>query len=435
MEQRAKPPRVVGLAGATLINLNATVGAGIFALPSLLETRAGGFAPFAIVLFALAFVPLAAVMAKLSQLFDQSGGPELYAEYSFGRFVGFQVGWLVICANFAARAANFHVLVSYLAALFPVFGAGAIRVVTVVGLIGATTLLSIVGTRRTLRAIWLGTALKLVPLIALALAGLAINGVPRAVSLPQLSEIESVALLIAYAFSGVGMAVISAGETRDATRTVYRSIYLNLALVTALYVLIQLAYSASVEDQSAADIPLAALGEALFGQTGVVLVSLAAIFSIATNQITGFLVLPRLLYGMGVRGLLPKSFAQVSARFGTPAFAIGFFGGVVALLAASGSFAVLATMTAAADQVFLGASVISLAVLWWRNEAGLRERLGWRWFAILGIAGAPLVWLVLQVPAREAFYTALLVALGSALYWFARSNAVAYERARLARRG
>ena len=130
-----------------LININAAIGAGIFALPALLYAGAGHFAPIAIIGFACAYACLAGVFAKLSTMFEQSGGPQLYAEHVFGRFTGFQIGWFVVCANFAGRAANFHVLVSYLAALFPVFGGEVARPVTVVSLIALATLASVVGTK------------------------------------------------------------------------------------------------------------------------------------------------------------------------------------------------------------------------------------------------------------------------------------------------
>lgn len=309
--QLATPPRAIGLAGAVLININAAIGAGIFALPALLYAGAGSFVPVAIIGFALAYACLASIVAKLSTMFEQSGGPQLYAEHVFGRFVGFQVGWFVVCANFAGRAANFHVLVAYLAALFPVFGGDVVRPVTVIALIALTTLVTVIGMRRTIGAMWVGTVLKLSPILLLTIYGLATTGVPAGVSLPEFSQVESIAILLAYAFSGVGLSAISAGETKAPTTTIYRSIFLSLSFVAVLYAMIQLAYAGTAIPQADSDIPLAAMGEALFGQAGITMISLAAIFSIATNQLAGFLVIPRVLFGMGRRGLLPPVFAHV----------------------------------------------------------------------------------------------------------------------------
>ncbi len=269
---------------------------------------------------------------------------------------------------------------------------------------------------------WVGTLLKLTPILMLAGYGLASNGLPGAVSLPEFSQLESVILLIAYAFSGVGVAMISAGETKAPTTTIYRSIFLSLAFVTALYVLIQLAYSATVIEQANPDVPLAAMGEALFGQAGVTMISLAAIFSIATNQLAGFVVIPRILFGMGRRGLLPPVFAYVSQRFETPSVAIIFFGGVVALLAASGTFAGLATMLVASEQIFIAASILALIILWRRGEGRVAQAMGPRWFAIIAVAIVLTIWLTLQVPINAALSTALLAGVGTLLYVLAKAG-------------
>ena len=306
--------------------------------------------------------------------------------------------------------------------MFPVFGGEIARPLTVVGLIALTTFVSVIGTRRAIGAMWVGTALKLTPILLLAGFGLITNGLPGTVTLPDFSEVESVILLIAYAFSGVGVAMISAGETKAPTTTIYRSIFLSLGFVTLLYVLIQMAYSVTVIEQANPDVPLAAMGQALFGQTGVTMISLAAIFSIATNQLAGFVVIPRILFGMGRRGLLPPIFAFVSQRFETPSVAITFFGAVVALLAASGTFAGLATMLVAAEQIFIGACILALIILWRRGEGNVAKAMGPRWIAIIAVAIVLTIWLTAQVPLNAALSTGLLAGVGTLLYFLARAN-------------
>ena len=182
-----KPPRVVGLAGAIVINLNAVVGSGIFALPALLFAAAGTFSPFAILLFACLYGSVMAVIAKLSTIFRQSGGAQLYAQHAFGPVVGFQAGWLAIVTNMIGASANFHVLTSYLAAIFPFFSDPIVRLTTIAALIVFFTATSVSGTARSVTAIKLGTVLKLSPLALLCFLGFAQNGVPTEVQLPVFS--------------------------------------------------------------------------------------------------------------------------------------------------------------------------------------------------------------------------------------------------------
>ena len=418
---------MVGLAGAILINLNGVVGAGIFALPALLYASAGSFSPLAILAFALLYACLIAVLAKLSTVFRQSGGPQLYAQHAFGPLAGFLVGWFNLAANMSGRAANFHVLVSYLAAIFPFFDNPFVRLATIVALIAAFMMISIVGTRRSIAVMWVGTVAKLAPILFLCLVGLYANGIPTRVSLPQFSQIEAVALLLAYAFSGAGIVTVAAGETKQPRSHITRSIFINLAGVAVFYAIVQLAYIAIAPDPSAIDSPLAAAGEKVFGAAGTLLISFAAIFSIGTNQLSSFVAMPRIAYGMARRGLLPNFFAYVSPRFETPAIAITAYSLIVAGLAISGSFAILAMLVVAVEQLIFIASVGALLKMWHRNDGGVADAMGPSWLVIMPIAIGMIVWLTSQVPLSSALSTLALVATGLVLYALSKGGAVKHE--------
>ena len=416
------PPRAIGLAGATLINLNGVVGSGIFALPALLYASAGSIAPLAILAFAALYAALVAVFAKLSTLVEQSGGPQLYAELVFGKFTGFQIGWLQLAGNLVARAANFHVTVSYLAALFPFFADPAIRLATIIALIAAFTGLAIIGTRRSIEAIWIGTLLKLAPILFLCGAGLVMNGLPSTVSLPEFSEVEAIALLLAFAFSGGATSAIAAGETQNPRKTIARSMFANLVIVAVFYALVQFAYAAIDPAQPDLDAPLASAGAALFGTAGVALISVAAIFSTGTNQLSYFVVMPRLIFGMSQRGLLPSFLSYVSPRWQTPSRAIATYGLIVVLLAISGGFTVLAKFMVAIEQVVFITLIAALIVAWRRNIGNLRGSMGWGWAAIIVVAIGFVIWLTMQIPASAALSTLALIGAGTALYFALRSG-------------
>ena len=422
MTQKLAPPRVVGILGASLLNLNGMIGAGIFALPALLYIGLGNFAPWAVLLFAIPTACLAAAVCKLSTLFDESGGAQLYVETALGKFTGFQVGWFVICGSSTGRAANFHVLVSYLAALFPVFGGPVVHLVTVVACIAITTGLCVVGTKRSMGGLGVGTALKLGPLFLLCAVGLGTNGVPISAALPTFTGLESVALLIAYAFSGFGASIGAAGETKNPRVTIYRSVFVALAGVAIIYAVILWAYIAIGPEAGDTDIPLAAAAQKLFGDWGSVMISVAAVFSIATNQLAGFIAFPRILYRMGDSGLLPRFFAHVSPRFLTPDYAILSYGAFVAVIAVTGSFATLAALLVAVEQVIFILVLISFGVLWRSNFRGLMETTGPLWLIILPIAVAMVVWLSIQVPASAILSTMGMIAVGAAIYWLAQAR-------------
>ncbi len=422
---------MVGLASATLINLNGAVGAGIFALPAMLYVGAGSYAPLAILAFAAFYASFIAIIAKLSTLFEQSGGPQLYLHHAFGEIAGFQAGWLTVCGNMAARAANFHVMVAYLAALFPVFGGPMVQPLTVVGLILLFTAISIAGTRQAIGALWVGTVLKLAPLMVLCVAGLWANGLPSETRLPDFSEFEATALILAYAFSGMAVAPIAAGEVNNPTQTLRRSMFWNLAIVALFYAFIQFAFQAINPEVINAESSLSAAGEAVFGSFGVALISFAAIFSIGTGQLNYFVVMPRILYGMGRRGSLPRIFAFLSDRLKTPVAAILIYSAIIIGLALSGTFATLAVLTVAADVLIGLAMLAALYRVWRSNDGGIAASMGPRWIAIGVIGLFFLVWLGLQIPLSAIAGTAGMLLAGLLLYWLAQRVDHEHEEIRI----
>lgn len=420
MATQPTPPRAIGLGGAVLINLNAVIGSGIFALPALILAGVGTIAPLVVLAFAALVLPVMLVLGKLSTGFDQSGGPQLYVESAFGPLAGFLAGWGLLGQNLAARAANFLVLVAYLAALFPVFDEPTARALTVAGLIACFTTLSLVGTRASVGGLWLGTLFKLGPILLVCVAGLWTNGVPTSVHLPVFSDVEAIALLLAYAYSGGHLVTVAAGEVADARRTVFRAIVLNLMVIALFYAFVVWAYIAIDPQNVNAERPLASAGQAVLGTFGVAAISVAAIFSTGTNQLSYFVSMPRVLFGMAERGLLPAALAKVSPRFLTPANAILAYAALVMVLALSGTFATLATFMVALEALVLLAAVLALPVLWRRGQFTIT---GWRaamWGAMIAAAVVFELWMEAQAPASAVLPTFGVLLAGSLVYLVAR---------------
>jgi len=218
-----------------------------------------------------------------------------------------------------------------------------------------------VGLRQAIRALQGLTLLKALPLIVLAIWGLAAaDALPAPGPAPALSAMEAAALLILYAFVGFENALVPAGETDDPRRTIPRALIATMFAMVLLYFLIQLAYVATMPAGAAPDAPLAALAEALVGPAGAVLLALAALASVAGNLSSTMTSTPRVTYALARQGSLPAWFGAVSPRWATPAHSVLFMGLFVAALAVSGSFVWLAILSTLARLV---AYVISIAAL------------------------------------------------------------------------
>lgn len=330
--------RDVGIWGAAFLALNGMIGAGIFGLPGKLDAAVGSFAPWLLLIAGLGVMLIALCYADLASRFDSSGGPQLYAGTAFGPFVGFQAGWMLYAARAAALAANANVLAAYAGVLWPPLDGPLTIVVT----IAAITLINVVGIRQAVDTLGGMTMLKLAPLLLIGALGLVLAPIPMP-RLPDFSAAEGVALVALYAFVGFEAATIPAGETRDPKSAIPRALLLTVAGVTLLYVIVQLAYSASGIGQS--DAPLADLAAQSLGPAGALLLGITAIISVLANQLSAVTSISRITSSLADQDMLPRWFGKISPRFATPANSIAAVGALGLALALSGTFVTLAVIS------------------------------------------------------------------------------------------
>lgn len=411
------PPRVVGFWGAALFPVNGMIGAGIFALPAVLAASVGTFAPWMMLVGGVIFMPLALCFAWLASRFEHSGGPVLYGEAAFGRFVGFQAGWARYASAIVTTAANTSVMVAYLAALFPALDGPLATPLAVGAIIALTTLINIVGMRSAVGTLGVMTAIKVLPLLALVVAALFAGDPAIGFALPQFSAVESTLLLTFYAFMGFETVVEPAGELREPTRNAPRAIVSMVATVTLLYMAVIWAFLA-IAPATLADNALAEAARVSMGEVGAVALVVAAAFSIGANNFNGATSLPRLVYGMAERAMLPRWFMAVSPRFGTPANAILFTGVAAILFGLWEGFAVLAVAGTLVRLVTYAICAAALPVIE-RREG--RPRPLHTAMAVIALVASG--WVALQVDARSVLVLCGIVALGTALYFISGRRA------------
>jgi len=407
--RRSRTRRDVGIWGASFLALNGMIGAAIFGLPGKLDAAVGSFAPWLLLMGGLCVMLIAVCYADLASRFTDSGGPQLYAGAAFGRFVGFQTGWMIYASRIAAMAANATVLAAYAGAIWPPLDGPLTIIIT----IAAITLINVIGIKRAVRTLGGLTMLKLVPL--LVIAGLALVLVPiEAPVLPNVSAVEGVALAALYAFVGFEAATVPAGETRNPRRAIPKALLLTVAGVTLFYMLIQLGYSAANLGDS--NTPLADLAAWAIGPAGTWLLGLTAIVSVLANQLSAVTSVPRITSSLADQGMLPKWFGQISPRFATPVNSIVTVGVLGIGLALTGTFVTLAIISSL-SRLFAYLTCIAAVPRLDFKQGRTRWLQG---IVVPAIAASLCVWAALQSQASEweAFLGFLLA--GCFLYLVAR---------------
>jgi amino acid transporter len=353
--------RRIGLGGAILLSFNGAVGASIFALPATLAADFGTFSPWLFPLIALAALVVIIPFSRSVAAFPESGGPAAYGAV-FGRFAGFELGWIYYVARAAAFAANANVLVSYLARWWPVVGEGSGRAAVLLAVCAGLAAINIAGTGRAIRVLGWLTLLKALPLLIAALAALILYApLPSPGPPPPLDAFEAGALLVFYAFVGFENAVVPAGETRRPATTLPRAMLTTIAMTATLYFLVQMAFVAMFPEGGAeSSAPLIDLGSRLAGPLGALALTVAAVCSLGGNLHGNMVATPRVTHALAARGDLPRWFAGIHPRFATPTNSILFLAAFTALLAISGSFVWLAVVSTLARMIIYAVTIAAL---------------------------------------------------------------------------
>lgn len=416
------PARQIGGIAAALLAFNGLVGAGIFMLPGLVSKEFGSFGPWLFPLFGLLMLGIVVPLAAVAARFEISGGPMAYTRAAFGPAAGFQAGWLFYVAKVTTLAANATVFASYAVGLFPRLDSGPVKDAIVIALLGGLGLANWLGLKGAIRLLQWSSLLKAAPLLLFAGLGLFLfrDAIPAPGPLPALSTLETSALVVLYAFMGFENAMVAAGETQDARRTIPRALVRTVLATAVFYFLIQLAFTAVAPDASE-DAPMIAFGAAIAGPLGAVVMTLAALASLLGNLHGNVMTTPRLTQAMADQQLLPGWFGRLSARHGTPGNAIGFFTLTAILLALTGGFVALAVLGTVARLLLFLTVFAALPRL--RALAGERALPPLPMLAATLLGAALCLWALAQNETRAWGLLAAALGVGALLYAVARRRA------------
>ncbi|MHA7128815.1 APC family permease [Algoriphagus namhaensis] len=420
-----KLPRNLGLWGVWMLVVNGLIGAGIFGLPSGAARLAGEYSVLIYAFCALLMLPVILSFAEVGSYFRGTGGPIRYGKLAFGSFVGFQGGWLYYLARLISFAANTVLLTDSIAYFFPIFEEGSGRLICLALICTGLTAINVLGSSESIKSMTLFTIIKFSVLISLVLGGFYFLGpdvIPRFSSpFPSGSDFGAATLLLIYAFVGFEGAVVPAGEAKNPERDMPWGLILGLIVVVILYMLIQMVSQAAVPNLAESSTPLLDASSALFGSGGALFLMVGVVTSVTANLISSMFSASRVTYALALENSLPGWFGRVNDRFLTPANSVIFFGLAAFGLAAMGSFAFLAAMTVLSRLFLFIMTCATIPVLRpkFRDKQIFILKGGYL-IPILGIASC--LWLMLQVSWTSVWLTAVLIALGSVLYFLSKSK-------------
>jgi APA family basic amino acid/polyamine antiporter len=355
--------RALGRWDLTAIGVNQVIGGAIFLMPSQVAAYIGSWSPVGFVLMGLASLTVALCFAEAGSRFDATGGPYLYTRTAFGRFVGFEVGWMQWFTRAASQASIMAGTALALGYYWPAVTYGWRRALLLTAVTGALAWVNVRGVRQ---SAWLVNALtigKLIPLGLFIVAGLWSFDLSRVAphDVIGVHEASTAALLLIFVFGGYDVVPVPAGEANDPRRDVPFALVGTIIIVTVVMTAAQVVAQSVLPDLARHGTPIADAAAVLFGAGGALLIGVGSVVSMTGNNAGQVLSGSRMLFALAEHGELPAVFARIDPRYRTPATAVVFTSGVALMLALTGSFARLAVVSALARLVtYTGVSAATL---------------------------------------------------------------------------
>lgn len=308
------------------------LGASIFVQPSEIARLVPSSRGVILVWLAAGALTLcgALVCAELASAFPSTGGVYVFLRQIFSPALGFLWGWAMFWVVHSGIIAAIAVMLArYVGYFFPLADNG-IRLVAMVA-IGGLSAVNCLGVKpgSTVQLVLTSAKVLAVALMVLLLFGLGGDAHRSFVnpSLNQAISLGSYGLAVGaglFAYGGWHMVTYAAGETRDPTHTIPRALMIGMAVVTAIYMLVNSAYDyvLPLSDVARSSRVAADATEHILGaRTGRVIAGLVVLSALgALNGI--ILAGPRVYYAMANDRLAFAWMGRVHTRWNVPHLAI-----------------------------------------------------------------------------------------------------------------
>ena len=336
------PRQLLSVPDGVFLTVGMVLGVGIFKLPSLVADNTASSTEFLLAWVLGGVVSLcgALVYAELSARHPHTGGEYTFLSRGLGRGASFLFAWsrmtVIQTGAIVAVAFAFGDYASEVLRL----GDKSSAVWAALGVV-ALTALNLAGTLQTKTLQKVMEIALIAALVLMAVGALIVTGTPKAAAPGTAGPGFGLAMIfVLFTFGGWNEAAYLAGEVRDARRNMMKILVGGILAVTALYLLVNIAYLAALglggmrESKAVA----ADVMRLIAGDKGAVLIALVVCVSALTTMNAAIFTGARTTWAFG-RDFVPFAKLGTWRESGsTPANALLLQGAVMLALVVAGSF-------------------------------------------------------------------------------------------------
>ena len=470
---QAQLEKNIGLWSATTIVIGSVIGSTIFMKPATMAGQLGS--PYLLlvvwVLAGIISIFGAMAFAELGTMFPETGGQYIYLEKTYGNFIAYVYGWSTIAViNTAAIAAIAFVCADYtgyflrLPRLDPALERSVLLHIPMIGdvlplqnlgvkslaitIIMALTYVNYKSVRSGNGIQFIATVLKTFAIVMLVF-GILFSGkgsVSNFFSNAPDFHLKGWPLFAAFmaattgafaSYDGWNNLNMVAGEIKDPSKNITRSLLMGLVTCIVVYLLVTLAYMYVLPVEVMASSPLVASDatEKVMGTVGGTIIAILIVISAFGATSVNLLANARIVFAMSESGNFFSWAGKVHPKNLTPGNAVIVLGVWSSVLVLSGSFDILADMFIFMSWVFYALVVFGVLIL--RKKMPGKERP----YKVWGYPWVPIVFVLFtafylastlysditaywegRAPFINSVFGLLLTAAGIPFYWYFRRN-------------
>jgi APA family basic amino acid/polyamine antiporter len=417
--------RILGVGFGLAIVIGGTVGVGILRSPGPIAEQLGSvwLIMLAWTLGGVYSLLGANYLAELATMTPKAGGYFVYARRAYGSYGGFVVGWSDWLYNTLAIPFIAVVFGEYCVALFGTSFPGD-RILFSVSILVVLTLLNWIGLRTGSATQKITSLLKTVALVGFVIACFVFGGTPDASTpVKTLESVGGFASIVAFVlafqlilstYDGWHSVIYFAEEDTNPKQNIPRSLFGGIAIVTLIYLLINVALLYVLPFSKLAGSKFAG-GDAIsliFGARSGQIVTILALLSLIGILNAVLMLVPRIMLALGREGFFTKKAAEVN-KGGTPVFGLFTTAIVSIVLSMIGTFEMLMAVSQFFAVTITILLIISLFILR-RNEPEAPrpyKAWGYPYAPAVMLVGAVLLFFgyIFSNPYPSAYAIALLV--------------------------
>ena len=329
--------RSLSLVGVIIVTVAASIGSGLFVLPSFAAAVMGPGIWLAFLLAGIVFLPGALSKSELASAMPVNGGAYVYLERSYGPLIG-TISGLGLWASFLLKSA--FALIGFSAYMYAVtnyFDITTNSTFVIMSALLLITILNILGIKKV--KAFQTPILALTTLLILIICAMQLFESSFDFSRPMDGAIDmstsdpilvaEAAALVFVAYAGIYKAGALGGEVKNPEKNLPQGMLISLLLITLLYVIVTFIMMGAIEGEwwldangSPREDPIFAFVDAVAATKIGIAMAFLAFLTMISGALSGLLAASRFLFAMAKDCLLPSNLSETNEKFGTPHWSI-----------------------------------------------------------------------------------------------------------------